>query len=256
MTDQKLDQDEVLQKNLQLEKEVIELRAQLKSAKEEMDSMLHSISHDARAPLRAIDGYSRILEQDYASVLDTEGLRLLDIVRSSTKKMDGIISDLLSLSRVGRVELIFDHLDMKMLVDSVVKELSSPEICKKYSFTINDLPVASGDATLIRQVWVHLIANAIKFSLPKEKPEIIISGSESDSLCTYTITDNGVGFNPKLKGELFNLFKRLHDAGEFEGNGAGLAIVQRIIRRHGGQVWGDGQPDAGATFSFSLPKRT
>ncbi len=255
MEEENLDQDEFQQKNLLLEQEIVELRAQLKCANDELESMLYSISHDARAPLRAIDGYSRILEKDYAPVLDEEGLRLLGIVRSSTKKMDGIISDLLSLSRVGRSELVYDHIDMCMMVDSVFKELASPEIREKFTFTLNELPETVGDPVLIRQVWINLISNAIKFSIPKEKPVIVVSGCEDDTMCTYSITDTGVGFNPKFKDELFRLFSRLHKAGEFIGNGVGLTIVQRIIRRHGGQVWGDGKLDSGAVFCFTLPRK-
>jgi light-regulated signal transduction histidine kinase (bacteriophytochrome) len=252
---QKQDQDEIQQKNLLLEQENAELRAQLKCTNDELESMLYSVSHDARAPLRAIDGYSRILEQDYASVLDEEGLRLLNIVRSSTKKMDGIIFDLLSLSRVGRSELVYDRIDMRIMVDSVFKELATPEIRDKFSFTVKELPETVGDPVLIRQAWISLFANSIKFSRSKEQPVIVVSGCEDENMCTYTITDNGVGFNPKYKEELFDLFKRLHNTGEFEGNGVGLTIVQRIIRRHGGQIWGDGQPDAGSVFSFTLPKK-
>jgi light-regulated signal transduction histidine kinase (bacteriophytochrome) len=253
--DQKLAQEEIQSLNKTLEDRVINRTSQLKSSNEELESFAYSISHDLRAPLRAIDGYSRILEQDYAKVLDEEGIRLLKIVRNSTKNMDDLITDLLSLSRVGRSELILERLDMNALVDSTIKELVTPEIENKVTIIVKNIPNTNGDSSLIRHVWINLISNAIKYSLPKEKPVIIISGINHKNECTYTIKDNGVGFNPKYKDKLFGLFQRLHKASEFEGTGVGLAIVQRIVHRHGGQVWGDSQLGEGAEFSFTIPKR-
>ena len=253
--DQKMAQEEIRRLNKTLEERVNERTAELKTSNEELESFAYSISHDLRAPLRAIDGYSRILEQDYASVLDEEGIRLIKIVRNSTKNMDDLITDLLSLSRVGRSELKFQRIDMKSLAISIFQELVPPENQEKISFKVSDLPETNSDPTLIRHVWINLISNSIKYSAPKENPEIVISGFEDEEKCTYTIKDNGVGFNPRFKDKLFNLFQRLHKASEFEGTGVGLAVVQRIIRRHGGQVWGDGIPDEGAEFTFTLPKR-
>jgi len=253
--DQKIAQEEVKQLNKTLEQRVVERTAQLKTSNEELESFAYSISHDLRAPLRAIDGYSRILEQDYATTLDQEGLRLLQIVRKSTRNLDILITDLLSLSRVGRSELKFELINMNTLVDSVLKELVTPEIQEKFSIIVQDLPKSFGDPTLMRHVWINLISNAIKYSMPKEKPEIVISGLRSKGKYIYTIKDNGVGFNPNYKEKLFGLFQRLHKASEFEGTGVGLAIVQRIIHRHDGEVWGDSQLGLGAVFSFTLPKR-
>lgn len=253
--DQKMAQEEIRRLNKTLEERVNERTAELKASNEELESFAYSISHDLRAPLRAIDGYSRILEQDYGSILDEEGVRLIKIVRTSTKNMDDLITDLLSLSRVGRSELKYEKIDMTSLAISIFQELVTPENQRKISFTVKDLPGTNSDPSLIRHVWINLISNSIKYSMPKEKPEILITGFEDEEKCTYTIKDNGVGFNPKFKDKLFNLFQRLHKASEFEGTGVGLAVVQRIIRRHGGQVWGDGIPDEGAEFSFTLPKR-
>ena len=254
--DQKLAQEEIKLLNKTLEERVNQRTAQLISSNEELESFAYSISHDLRAPLRAIDGYSRILEQDYAKVLDQEGLRLLNIVRSSTKNLDRLITDLLSLSRVGRSELKFDNLDMNSMVDSIYQELTTPEMQEKIHFTVQDLPEGFGDATLIRHVWMNLISNAIKYSIPKEKPKIEITGFSDSTQCTYTIKDNGVGFNPDFKDKLFGLFQRLHKASDFEGTGVGLAIVHRIVTRHNGEVWGNGEIDSGAEFSFTLPKRS
>ena len=237
-----------------LEQKIEEMKSKLKAADAEQESLAYSVSHDLRAPLRAIDGYSRILEQDYGNKLDEEGLRILNIVRSSSKSMDELMDALLLLSRAGRCEMKLCLLNMNLLVDSCCKELVTPEIRKKITFTVGDLPTIIGDQTLIRQVWSSLISNSIKFSLPKEKPEIAITGFEDNDICTYHIKDNGVGFNPKNKESLFVLFQHLHKTGEFEGCGAGLTITQRIIHRHGGHIWGDGQLGEGAEFSFSLPK--
>ncbi|MDP3684717.1 MAG: ATP-binding protein, partial [Ignavibacteria bacterium] len=254
--DQKLAQEEIKQLNKTLEERVNQRTAQLQASNEELESFAYSISHDLRAPLRAIDGYSRILEQDYAKVLDTEGLRLINIVRSSTKNLDRLITDLLSLSRVGRSELKLDVLDMNSMVDSIYQELATPETQEKIHFTVHDLPEGYGDPTLIRHVWMNLISNALKYSSPREHPKIEIYGFLDANKCTYTIRDNGVGFNPDYKDKLFGLFQRLHKASDFEGTGVGLAIVHRIVIRHNGVVWGNGDPDHGADFSFTLPKRS
>lgn len=254
--DQKLAQEEINRLNKTLEERVNQRTAQLKASNEELESFAYSISHDLRAPLRAIDGYSRILEQDYSKVLDTEGLRLLNIVRSSTKNLDRLITDLLSLSRVGRSELKFDFLNMNSMIASIYDELATPEIHEKVNFIVDDLPEGYGDPTLIKHVWMNLISNAIKYSNPKEHPKIKIYGFSDSDKCIYTIKDNGVGFNPVFRYKLFGLFQRLHKASDFEGTGVGLAIVHRIVTRHNGEVWGNGEIDIGAEFSFTLPKRS
>jgi len=253
--DQKMAQAEIRQLNKTLEERVNNRTAQLKASNEELESFAYSISHDLRAPLRAIDGYSNILAQDYGKNLDAEGLRLLSIIRSSVKNMDDLITDLLALSRVGRSELKFETIEMTDLVLSIYKELITPEEKEKYSFNVTPLPNVDADPTLIRHVWINLISNAIKYSAPRENPEIIISGKKTARNCVYSIKDNGVGFNPLYKDKLFVLFQRLHKPSDFEGTGVGLAIVQRIIRRHNGKIWADGKPDAGAEFSFSLPRK-
>ncbi len=247
---------EELQRNAAvLEQRVAERTAQLEASNKELEAFAYSVSHDLRAPLRAIDGFSRILQEDHAQKLDEEGLRLLGVVRENTSRMDHLIIDLLALSRVSRSELRYSPIDMASMANSIYHELATPEVLEKFVFKVSDLPFSSGDPTLIRQVWTNLISNAIKYTMPKAKCVIEIDGWKKDGLCTYSIEDNGVGFNPRYTDKLFGLFQRLHKAGDFEGTGVGLAIVQRIIHRHGGQTWGEGQVGAGATFYFSIPER-
>lgn len=251
--DQKQAQMEIKRLNKDLEERVAKRTAQLRASNEELESFAYSISHDLRAPLRAIDGYSLILAQDYGDKLDEEGHRLINIIRSSTRNMDNLITHLLSLSRVGRTELKYEKIDMTKMVETVFKEIASAQEMEKIEFSLTLLPSIMADSSLIRQVWINLISNAIKYSAPKEKPQIRISGKKEKGFCTYRIEDNGVGFNPDFKENLFTLFQRLHKPSEFEGSGVGLTIVQRIIHRHNGQIWGDGRPGEGAEFSFKLP---
>jgi two-component system sensor histidine kinase/response regulator len=255
LEDQKEAQEQIRLLNTGLEQRVARRTAQLETSNKELESFAYSVSHDLRAPLRAIDGFSRILQQEYADKLDDEGLRLLGVVRNSTKTMDQLITDLLALSKVSRSELKYSPIDMTAMVKAIYYQMATPEVLEKFVFTVSDLPGANGDPTLMRQVWMNLISNAIKYTLPREVCAIQISGSVSTGLCTYAIKDNGVGYNPKYTDNIFGLFQRLHRSGEFEGTGVGLAIVKRIIHRHGGQVWGEGQVGAGATFYFTLPER-
>ncbi|MCX6054714.1 MAG: PAS domain S-box protein [Chloroflexi bacterium] len=253
--DQKIAQDEVHRLNNELEERVARRTAQLESSNKELEAFAYSVSHDLRAPLRAIDGYSTILMQEYAQKLNQEGIRLLDIIRASTAKMDQLITDLLALSRVGRTELKFTLINMTSLVNSVYNEMASTEVKEKFLFQVNDLPDIWGDLTLMRQVWTNLIANSIKYTMPQNRCVIEISGAKNNGLFTFRIKDNGVGFNPKYMDKLFGLFQRLHKTGEFEGTGVGLAIVQRIITRHGGRIWAESQLNEGAVFQFEIPER-
>jgi PAS domain S-box-containing protein len=252
--DQKLAEEEIRRLNIELERRVAGRTAQLEASNKELEAFAYSVSHDLRAPLRAIDGFSRILEQEYAQNLDAEGLRLIRVIRNNTSKMDRLIIDLLALSRVSRSEINFSPVDMTALVKSVYYEIATPDALEKFMFEVSTLPRASGDPTLMRQVWTNLLSNAIKYTLPKENCRIEVDGWVKEGMCTYSIRDSGVGFDPKYAHKLFGLFQRLHRAGEFEGTGVGLAIVQRIIHRHGGQIWGESQVDAGATFYFTIPE--
>jgi two-component system sensor kinase len=229
--------------------------AQLEASNKELEAFSYSVSHDLRAPLRAIDGFSRVLLEDYIDKLDDEGKRYLNIIGSNTKKMGQLIDDLLLFSRLGRQEIRRSDINMEKLVKTVFEELKLAVPERKLQFTINALIPAQGDQAMIRQVFVNLLSNAVKFTRPKETAVIEVDGRSEGDENIYAIRDNGVGFDMKYVNKLFGVFQRLHSSEEFEGTGVGLAIVQRIIHRHGGRVWGEGKVGEGATFYFSLPAK-
>lgn len=238
----------------QLEEKVKERTAQLEAANKELEAFSYSVSHDLRAPLRAVDGYVRILMEDYGTSLDEEGKRICHVISNSAKQMGVLIDDLLALSRLGRAELQPILLDMESMVRSIYLEITTKEEQERMQFHIGTLPKAYGDPTLLRQVWINLISNAIKFSSKKQQGIIEISATEGESDVIYTIRDYGEGFDMQYVDKLFGVFQRLHSSKEFEGTGVGLAIVHRIITRHGGKVWAEGVPNEGATFHISLKK--
>ncbi len=226
----------------------------LEDANQELEAFAYSVSHDLRVPLRAIDGFSRIVIEDYEDELDGEGKRLLNIIRENTKKMGQLIDDILLLSRAGRQEMIISPINMESLVKNIFEELKLSIEDRDVQLEIKSLPPAYGDRTLINQAFTNLISNSIKFTGIREKAIIEVGAKEGKNENTYYVKDNGAGFDMKYVNKLFGLFQRLHGADEFEGTGVGLSIVQRIIRRHGGRVWGEGEIDNGATIYFTLPK--
>jgi light-regulated signal transduction histidine kinase (bacteriophytochrome) len=234
---------------------VKERTGQLEAANKELEAFSYSVSHDLRAPLRSIDGFSQIMMEEYSIKLDAEGKRILNIIRSNTQKMGELIADLLDLSRVTRDEMKTVRVDMATLASSVFREIASPDAQKQYSFSIEALPDAYGDPSLLRQVWRNLISNAIKFTATKDVRRIDIGTRSEDGMTVYSIRDSGVGFDPQYTHKLFGVFQRLHTTEEFEGTGVGLAIVQRIVHRHGGRVWAEGRIGEGATFYFALPSK-
>lgn len=225
---------------------------ELKGMNNELESFSYSISHDLRAPLRSINGFSEVLKQDYESALDDKGKHLLKRILENGMRMNGLIDSLLDLSRLGRKELVKREIDMNVLVKEVIRELENDKRTKNVKWDIHDLPVACGDLELLRQVYMNLISNAVKYSSTKPQSQVEIGSSKEDGNTVYYVKDNGVGFNMKYEDKLFGVFQRLHAAHEFEGTGIGLAIVKRIILKHGGNVWAKAELDKGACFYFTV----
>ncbi len=236
--------------NNELKKEAIKLE----DANNELEAFAYSVSHDLRVPLRAIDGFSRIMIEDYEDKLDDEGVRLLNIIRENTKKMGQLIDDILLLSRAGRQEMTISKLDISSLAKNVYGEFDQDTQGRNIDFTVEDLPKTKADRALITQVLTNLIGNSIKFTREKENAKINIGFKSDNEDNIYYVKDNGAGFDMKYYDKLFGLFQRLHSQEEFEGTGVGLSIVQRIISRHGGRVWGESEVGNGATIYFSIPK--
>jgi PAS domain S-box-containing protein len=235
--------------------------AQLEATNKELESFSYSVSHDLRAPLRAVDGFALMLAEDYKERLDAEGLRYLSVIRQNSRRMGALIDDLLTFSRLGRQPVAHGEVNVDSLVREVVEEVLHTESLGERGeaataphIEVQPLPPACGDRGLLRQVWANLIANAVKYSSKAARPFIQVSGRLVGAESHYSVRDNGVGFDMEYAGQLFRVFQRLHRADEFSGTGVGLAIVHRVVTRHGGRVWAEGKVDHGAVFSFALPR--
>jgi light-regulated signal transduction histidine kinase (bacteriophytochrome) len=229
----------------------------LAEANKELQSFSYSVSHDLRAPLRTIDAYVRIVEEDHDHRLDDDMRRCLGIVKKAAGQAGELIDDLLEFSRLGRVGMDFRPTKMTELAREAVDELGLTHHGRPFDLNIRDLPLCYGDWRLLKLVWGNLLSNAFKFTRGRELTQIEIGWLPDDhqeNTCVYYVKDNGVGFDMKYVHKLFGVFQRLHLKDEFEGTGVGLAIVQRIVQRHGGRIWAEGKIDGGATFYFSLRK--
>jgi light-regulated signal transduction histidine kinase (bacteriophytochrome) len=228
------------------------LEKRVKERTEDLESFSYSVSHDLRTPLRAINGYANILEEDYSAVLDAEGKRLLGEVRGNARKMGILIDDLLTFSRLGRKKIAKSSVDISKLLETILSEINQ-STTHHAEIKFGKLLPASADYNLLKQVFTNLLSNAIKYSSKKEKPLIEIKSVRKNGSLIYSVSDNGVGFDMQYVNKLFEVFQRLHSNEEFSGTGVGLAIVHRIIHKHDGKVWAEGKEGQGATFFFGLP---
>jgi len=251
MLEQIEEQDRYLSEfNRNLEQKVDDRTAELEKVNKEQEAFSYSISHDLRAPLRGIVGFTAMLEERYGNQLDAEAGRILGIIRSNTLRMGVLIDDLLGFSRLGRQEIIKKNIDTGELVKQVIAEAGGDGAV---TWKIGELPPSFCDINTIRQVWINLVSNAVKYSRNSEPPVVEIGALQDKEQVTFFVKDNGAGFDPKYLDKLFKVFQRLHSTAEFEGTGIGLAIVEKVISKHGGRVWAEAEKNKGATFYFSLP---
>ena len=247
ISEQKISNERIRQLNVDLQNNI----TQLEQVNKEMESFSYSVSHDLRAPLRAIHGFAKIIENNYQDSMADDAKEWFGIIRDNALKMEKLIEDLLAFSRLGKKPIEKKDIDMKALVQQVVNDMnvSTPHHAQ---IVIEDLAPANGDQVLLTQVWVNLISNAIKYSAKKKSPVIQIGSRNSENTVIYYVKDNGAGFDMKYAYKLFGVFQRLHSMEEFEGTGVGLATVARIITKHGGKIWAEARENEGATFSFTL----
>ncbi len=252
VNDRKVAEEEIHRLNAELEQRVLERTAELANTNQELEAFTYSVSHDLRSPLRHIDAYAQILQEEFAPELPEVGKGYLNRIRNGTQNMGHLVDDLLNLARVGRTELTFQPANLKEIVEEVIEDLSSETEKRKIEWHIGDLPSVECDRGLIKQVFANLVSNAVKYSRPREVAKIEIDLTTARGQRAIYVRDNGVGFNMKYANKLFGVFQRLHKAEEFEGTGVGLATVERIVRKHGGEIWVEAEPDKGATFYFTM----
>jgi signal transduction histidine kinase len=238
-----------------LENKVKDRTAKLEAVNKELEAFSYSVSHDLRAPLRAVNGYAQILKEDYGPGMDAEANRIINAIMSNAHMMGQLIDDLIAFSRISRKELAHNTIDMTQLAETCVQEIQETNGRKKYEVQISKLPTCLGDQSMMKQVWLNLISNAVKYSSQEAAPQIQIGyKDEGNGHHVYFVKDNGVGFDMQYAHKLFGVFQRLHSPEAFEGTGVGLALAKRIINKHAGDIWAESAPGKGATFFISLPK--
>jgi PAS domain S-box-containing protein len=245
-------QQETRRYSVELEEQVQERTAKLEAANKELDAFSYSVSHDLRAPLRAVDGFSRILLEEYQSELSPDAQNYLNLVRSNTVQMGRLIDDLLTFSRTSRQALAKRDVDTAEIVCQVLEELHGELVGRKVEVIVGALLHCQADPAMLKQVFFNLISNAVKFTRKKKEAQVEICSINNKGITTYFVKDNGVGFDMRYYGKLFGVFSRLHSESDYEGTGVGLALVQRIVHRHKGRVWAEAEVDKGATFYFTL----
>lgn len=237
----------------ELEDRVRARTADLETANKELEAFSYSVSHDLRSPLRALDGYARILLEEYAATFPPGAQEFIRDIRRNSQKMGHLIDDLLTFSRLGRQELQKRHVAMDRLVRNALETLSHEREGRQIEIVVGELPACLADPALLTQVWINLLGNAIKYTRKCPVARIEVGSLQQDGAHIYVVRDNGAGFDMKFAGKLFGVFQRLHKASEYDGTGVGLAIVQRIVHRHGGRVWAEAVIHQGATFYFTIP---
>jgi len=237
----------------ELENKVSLRTRELEIANKELEAFSYSVSHDLRAPLRAVSGYAMMLKEDYEATFDDEAKRITGNIISNVKMMGRLIDDLIAFSRLGKREVRRRTTDMQALIETCVAELRQLWPEDKFLVSVDPLPACNGDEDLLKQVWLNLVGNAMKYSARNPEPRITIGATENGKGPVYFVRDNGAGFDMKYADKLFKVFQRLHSQEEYEGTGVGLALVKRILDKHGGEIWAESRPGEGAVFYFRLP---